>query len=40
MLKYITDVAQKKAGSNEHIKPFIGYDRAKAIIYPDRKGKT
>ncbi len=29
--------AQKRAGTNTHLKPFIGYDRAKTIIYPNTK---
>jgi len=37
MLNHIESEANKKAGSDEHIKSFIGFDRAKAIIYPNTK---
>lgn len=37
MLKAVEAAARGKAGSNTHIKPFIGFDRAKAIIYPNTK---
>lgn len=37
MLTFIESEADKRAGSGEHVKPFIGFDRAKAIIYPDTK---
>ncbi|MDO4800610.1 MAG: hypothetical protein Q4A15_00445 [Prevotellaceae bacterium] len=37
MLNYVESEAQRQCGSDEHIKSFIGFDRAKAIIYPDRK---
>jgi len=30
-------VAQSKCGSNGHIKSFIGFDRARAIVYPNTK---
>lgn len=33
MLTFIEGEAKKQAGSDEEIKPFIGFDRAKAIIY-------
>lgn len=39
MKSYIEKEAQSRCGSDEHIKSFIGFDRAKAIIYPNRKGK-
>ena len=37
MLEYITGEANKRCGHDQHVKPFIGFDRAKAIIYPDTK---
>lgn len=37
MKKFIEQEANKKADSNSHIKTFTGYDRAKAIIYPNTK---
>ena len=37
MLSYVTGVANSKCGSDQHVKPFIGFDRAKAIIYPNTK---
>lgn len=37
MLSFITNQAQAQLNADEHIKPFIGFDRAKAIIYPDRE---
>ena len=37
MLDYVESEAQARAGADEHVKAFIGYDRAKAIIYPDTK---
>lgn len=38
MQDYIEKVAKSRCGSDEHIKSFIGFDRAKSIIYPNRKG--
>lgn len=38
MKSYIEKEAQSRCGSDEHIKSFIGVDRAKSIIYPNRKG--
>lgn len=35
MLAATEKAARKKAGSDTHLKPFIGYDRAKTIIYPN-----
>jgi len=35
MLKAVESAARTKAGNDSHIKPFIGFDRAKAIIYPN-----
>lgn len=37
MLSMIKEASSKQAKSDQHIKPFIGYDRAKAIIYPNTK---
>lgn len=37
MLDFVENEALKQCGPDEHIKSFIGFDRAKAIIYPDRK---
>lgn len=37
MLNYVTDVANSRCGADEHIKPFKGFDRAKAIIYPNTR---
>lgn len=37
MKTFIENEAQKRAGSDSHVKSFIGYDRAKAIIYPNTK---
>lgn len=37
MLEHVTSVASSRCGSDQHIKPFIGFDRAKAIIYPNTK---
>jgi len=37
MKEYITTEAQSMADSESHVKSFIGFDRAKAIIYPDTK---
>lgn len=36
-LKMCEDFAKSRKSSNEHIKSFVGFDRAKAIIYPDTK---
>lgn len=36
-LKMCEDFANSKKSSDEHIKSFVGFDRAKAIIYPDTK---
>lgn len=35
MLKMTENEARKKAGADTHLKPFIGFDRAKTIIYPN-----
>jgi len=37
MKDYVEKEAKKRSGSDSHVKTFIGYDRAKAIIYPDTK---
>lgn len=37
MLALTEREAQKRAGSDEHLKSFIGFDRAKTIIYPNTK---
>jgi len=37
MLEEMTTIAKKKATANTHIKSFVGFDRAKAIIYPNTK---
>ncbi len=37
MLKLAEQKAKEKAGANTHLKPFIGFDRAKTIIYPNSK---
>lgn len=37
MLQYVENEANKRCGADEHVKSFIGFDRAKAIIYPDTK---
>lgn len=37
MKEYIEQEAQKQAGSDSHVKSFIGFDRAKAIIYPNTR---
>lgn len=37
MLALTEQYAQKEAGPDTHLKPFIGFDRAKTIIYPNTK---
>ena len=37
MLSLTKEYASKQAGADTHLKSFIGYDRAKTIIYPDTK---
>ncbi len=37
MLQLTEKYARQKAGSDTHLKPFIGFDRAKTIIYPNTK---
>lgn len=37
MLAAIENVAQGQCGADEHIKSFIGFDRAQAIIYPGKE---
>lgn len=40
MLSHIESIAQSKCESGHHVKSFIGFDRAHATIYPDRKGTS
>jgi len=37
MLSFIESEAQKQTDADSHINSFIGFDRAKAIIYPNTK---
>lgn len=37
MKEYIQSVAEKEKGADTHVRTFIGYNRAKAIIYPNTK---
>lgn len=37
MKKEVERVANEKSGADTHIKTFIGFDRAKSIIYPNTK---
>lgn len=37
MKTYITQEAQKQTDSDSHVKSFIGFDRAQAIIYPNTR---
>ncbi len=37
MLSLTESEAAKRAGSDEYLKSFIGFDRAKTIIYPNTK---
>ena len=37
MLEITKRYASQKAGNNTHLKPFIGFDRAKTIIYPNTR---
>lgn len=37
MLAHVTQQANNRCGSGQHVKPFVGFDRAKAIIYPNTK---
>lgn len=37
MESFIRQEAQKQAGADTHLRSFIGYDRAKTIIYPNTK---
>ena len=37
MLKYVEQVAESRADADTHIKSFIGFDRAQAIIYSNTK---
>ena len=33
----VTNIANGKAGGDSHVKSFIGYNRAIAIVYPNTK---
>jgi len=35
MLQHVESVAQSQCDSESHVKSFVGFDRAKAIIYPN-----
>ena len=37
MKTFIEEEANKQADADSHVKTFIGFDRAKAIIYPNTK---
>lgn len=37
MLKITEEYAQQEAGSDTHLKPFIGFDRAHTIVYPNTR---
>lgn len=37
MLQYVEKVALSEADGDSHVKSFIGFDRAQAIIYPNTK---
>lgn len=37
MKMFVESEANKLADPDSHVKSFIGYDRAKAIIYPNTK---
>lgn len=37
MMSFIGSEALKKSSADDHVKSFIGFDRAKAIIYPDKE---
>lgn len=37
MLEYVTKVAKERARTDAHVKPFIGFDRAHAIVYPNTR---
>lgn len=37
MKQYVELEAQKMSDVDSHIKSFVGFDRAKAIIYPNSK---
>lgn len=37
MLAFVQTQAESMAESDSHIKAFIGFDRAKAIVYPNTK---
>lgn len=37
MKPVIDEAAQKVASSDSHVKSFVGFDRYKAIVYPNRE---
>jgi len=37
MLNFIEQQAEAQCDADSHVKSFIGFDRAKAIIYPDQE---
>lgn len=37
MKEFIEGEAKKQVSSDQHIKTFIGFDRAKSILYPNTK---
>lgn len=37
MQEYIKSVAESQASYDSHVKAFVGFDRAKAVIYPNTK---
>ena len=37
MLKYVEQVAGQMTDGDSHVKSFIGFDRAQAIVYPNTK---
>lgn len=37
MQNLVTKEAEKMSNADSHVKSFIGFDRAKAIIYPNTK---
>ena len=40
MLNYIEQQAEQMCDADSHVKSFIGFDRAKAIIYPDQEERN
>lgn len=37
MLETTKEYAQREAGSETHLKSFVGFDRAQTIIYPNTR---